>query len=65
MMQPHQQRVVDEYNELVMRTTALGVFFGKDTFQRLDQAEQERLNKQWKLMQQYGEVLAERIEHFK
>lgn len=64
-MQPHQQRVVDEYNELMDRTTKLGVFFGNTIFQKLDQAEQERLNRQWKLMQQYGEVLAERIAAFK
>ena len=65
MLAPYQQRVVDEYDELFIKTTALRIFFGNDTFQRLDAAEQDRLNRQWKAMQKYGEVLAERIAAFK
>ena len=63
-MQPHQQRVVDEYTELFERTTKLGLFFGTKIFATLDAAEQSRLNRQWQIMQKYGEVLAERIAAF-
>lgn len=63
-LQPHQQRVVDEYNELFERTTKLGLFFDTKIFAGLDPAEKERLNRQWQIMQKYGEVLAERISAF-
>jgi len=63
-MQPHQQRVVDEYNELFEKTTKLGLFFGTKIFTGLDAAEQDRLDRQWQLMQQYGQVLSERISAF-
>ncbi len=64
-MSPHQQRVVTEYEELLEKTLALGSFFDNPIFAKLDAAEQERLERQWKLMQQYGQVLSERIGAFK
>ena len=63
-MQPHQQRVMTEYHDLFAKTTALGLFLGGKTFQTLDAAEQQRLNKQWQIMQQYGLILSERIAAF-
>lgn len=61
---PHQQRVVTEEEELRVKTIALGHFFENPLFQKLDEAEQARLKRQWKLMQQYGQVLNERIDAF-
>lgn len=63
--QPHQQRVVDEYSDLFEKTTKLGLFFGTPTFAKLDPLEQVRLNRQWQVMQEYGQILSERIAAFK
>lgn len=63
-LQPHQQRVVTELDELKTRTLALGVFLQSTTFQGLDSREQFRLERQWELMQQLGQILSERIEAF-
>lgn len=63
-LQPYQQRVVEEYSELFKKTQALGIFFGTKTYLALDKAEQDRLSKQWQLMQQLGLVLSERITAF-
>lgn len=63
-LQPHQQRVVSEYDELKTKTLALGIFLQSNTFQGLDPQEQFRLERQWELMQQYGQILSERIEAF-
>ena len=60
----HQQRVVDEYHELFTRTTKLSYFFNNPIFLKLPADEQVRLNKQWKVMQEYGQVLSERIAAF-
>ena len=63
-LQPHQQRVVTELDELKTRTMALGVFLQSTIFQGLDPQEQSRLDRQWRVMQQYGQILSERIEAF-
>lgn len=63
-MQPHQLRVVAEYEELLAKTLALGHFFDSTTYAKLDVAEQERLCRQWQVMQQYGLILSERIQAF-
>ena len=63
-LQPHQQRVVAELDELKTRTLALGVFLQSTTFQGLSPQEQFRLERQWELMQQLGQILSERIEAF-
>ncbi len=64
IMAPHQQRVVDEYNELFEKTTKLGVFFGSPIFAKLGVREQALLNRQWRAMQEYGLILSERIAAF-
>ena len=64
MLEPHQQRVVEEHDELFLRTTKLGLFFATDMFKSLDLAEQCRLSKQWHIMGDYVEILAQRIAAF-
>lgn len=63
-LQPHQQRVVAELDQLKTKTMALGVFLQSTIFQGLDPQEQSRLERQWQVMQQYGQILSERIEVF-
>jgi hypothetical protein len=47
LLQPHQQRVVDEKAELDKKANALSQFIGANPiFEKLDQAEQERLREQ-------------------
>lgn len=64
-MQPHQQRVVDEKNELDKKANALSQFIGTNpTFGNLDAPEQERLREQCEVMWQYSEILGARIAAF-
>ena len=63
-MQDFQKRVVQEYEQLHTRTVALGQFMLNKLYFDLDQSEQKRLYHQWKVMQEYGRILAERIENF-
>lgn len=63
-MQPHQQRVVDEQEELKGRLDKLNSFFTTPIFSGLDGAEQERLRRQAGVMQEYVDVLSERIAAF-
>lgn len=65
MMQPYQQRVVDEKTELDKKATALSGFIGNSPiFTTLDPAEQERLREQNEVMWQYSEILGARIAAF-
>ncbi len=63
-MQPHQQRVVTEKEELDVKIAALDGFIGGDIFAGLDNGEQDRLVRQYKHMAQYSAVLGERISNF-
>lgn len=64
-LQPHQQRVVDEKDELDKKAMALSNFIGKSpVFETLDPAEQERLKEQNDVMWQYSEILGARIAAF-
>lgn len=63
-LQPHQQRVVDERQELEARLDKLKTFITTDFCMTLPFAERDRLFRQSKIMEQYSEVLAERIEAF-
>lgn len=64
-LKPHQQRVLDEKNELDTKATALSKFIGESTiFPTLDAAEQGRLKEQCELMWEYSEILAARIAAF-
>jgi hypothetical protein len=64
-MEPHQQRVVDEKEELDKKATALSNFIGTSPiFDTIDPAEQERLKQQNDVMWQYSEILGARIAAF-
>lgn len=64
-MQPHQQRVVDELNELNLKRDKLTEFLKGDMFKSIDEHEQTRLIKQSLVMEDYASILAERIVNFK
>lgn len=65
VLQPHQQRVVDEKAELDTKATALSNFIGTSPiFEKLDPTEQERLKEQNDVMWRYSEILAQRIAAF-
>lgn len=64
VMQPHQQRVVDEKRELDEKIDKLIGFLETEIFKTLPVDEQERLNRQAIIMGMYTEVLRERIEAF-
>ena len=61
---PHQQRVIDEYAELIVKVDALGKFIGGETYNKLYGDEQVRLEKQHRIMSEYSAILWERIENF-
>lgn len=61
---PHQQRVVDEKQELDVRLAALANFFLNPIFSKLLAAEQARMVRQAEAMRLYSEVLGERIDAF-
>jgi len=63
-MQPHQQRVITERDELAEKLTKLIAFIGGSVYNGLPQDERIRLNKQATIMQDYLDVLAERIKSF-
>lgn len=65
-MAPHEQRVIDEKEELDTRAKDLCSFINfNDLFPALPVAEQERLLKQRDLMIGYSHILSERILNFK
>jgi hypothetical protein len=62
---PHQERVLEEYRELLEKSTALSAFiFNSEIFPTLDSGEQDRLKKQRLCMYAYLSILKERIENF-
>jgi hypothetical protein len=63
-MQPHQQRVVDEKQELDDKITKLMAFIGGDIFKSLERRDQELLSQQLGHMRSYSETLSLRIERF-
>lgn len=63
-MLPHQERVVTEQKELAEKLEKLTAFTLTPTFAALPAAEQERLNRQHSIMEQYVNVLGERIAAF-
>lgn len=65
-MLPHQQRVVDERNDLVDKMAKLYDFIDEENpiFSKLDEAEKERLIRQHGYMSKYAETLDERIAAF-
>ena len=64
-MQPHQQRVIQERDELKTKATALSEFIGNSAvFETIDADEQERLKEQCETMGRYLEILDSRIAAF-
>lgn len=65
LLQPHQQRVVDEQMDLDDKRLKLGQFIGQNPIYRdLPQQEQSRLNRQLEAMTLYSNILGERIAAF-
>ena len=64
-MQPHEQRVVDEKNELGDKLERLLTFLQTDFYKTLTEKEQELLYFQSQVMEDYYETLQQRIELFK
>ena len=65
MIQPHQQRVIDEQVELNAKLAKLEDFIqANPLFGKLDEAEQGRLKKQQSVMAEYSKILGERIAAF-
>ena len=64
---PHQQRVAKEFDELKIKTEALDKFISSASFNEIvdDTEERTRLRHQSVVMEQYLEILQERIENFK
>lgn len=63
-MQPHEQRVVDERNELINKTAKLDDFRRGDIFAGLAYEDRKLLTAQRSAMQAYIEVLDLRISRF-
>jgi hypothetical protein len=63
-LQPHQQRVVQERDDLQERTTKLDAFIQSPLFKTVDPAEQTRLGRQSALMHDLLLLLNERIAVF-
>jgi len=63
-MKPHQERVIEEKAQLDERLAKLNEFGRGTIFPNLPAAEQERLQRQSKIMDQYSVVLGERIAAF-
>jgi hypothetical protein len=64
-MQPHQERVVTEKQELDAKISKLEAFVTGSIFAALQADEQDRLTRQLTLMTQYPAVLQERISNFR
>lgn len=63
-MQPHQQRVIDEKNELSDKIYKLSSFRTTDMFKSLSEKEQDLLTVQLNTMIEYENILEERIQLF-
>lgn len=64
-MQPYQQRVIDEKDDLYSKARALSTFIDfSDHFDSIDPKQQELLKEQNDVMWQYYEILQKRISLF-
>lgn len=61
---PHEQRVIDEHQELHEKLSRLSVFLNTDTCLTLPFEERSLLLRQSKAMEEYAEVLGDRINRF-
>ena len=63
-MEPYQDRVVEEREELSKKLGQLGEFLGSEVYSGLPAGEQRLLVRQHQLMFEYGAILGKRIEKF-
>jgi hypothetical protein len=63
-MQPHQERVVAEKAELDNKRGKLAAFVGTEPWRNLDEDEKGRLERQLEVMNEYSEILGDRIAAF-
>ena len=61
---PHEQRVIDEHQELHEKLSRLSVFLNSDLCMTLPFEERSLLVRQRKAMEEYAEVLGDRINRF-
>lgn len=61
---PHEQRVIEEQYDLQQKFVKLEAFFATDLYRKLNVAEQCRLHRQSLAMEQYSDILEERIKAF-
>lgn len=61
---PHQQRVVVEKEELDDKIKKLLAFMDGEIFRKLPMDERERMRRQLQYMENYSDVLDERIDNF-
>ena len=64
LYEPHQQRVVDERNDLDSKLGSLLTFIGTPVFQSLDGADRALLKQQADVMAEYSRILSIRIARF-
>lgn len=64
-MEVHEERTIQELEELHTKLSALLGFLTTDTFRELPLLEQDYLNTQLFHMEMYGEVLSKRILFYK
>lgn len=63
-LQPHEQRVVLERDELDTKRRALETFLTSPMFYTLAQVERHLLHSQWRAMTVYCDILDQRIARF-
>jgi len=65
ILQPHEQRVIDEKDDLESKIKKLGPFIlDNPIFKTLPEEEQKDLNNQYDIMNQYLYILQKRINQF-
>lgn len=65
-MQPHEERVVIEKQELDEKLAKLAVFSqGNSIYKELPNEDRELLESQYLVMEQYSKILGQRIARFK
>ena len=66
MVQPHQQRVIDEQTELQVKMKALDHFINEsEVFKSLEEIDKILLKQQFRAMIDYDHILGLRINRFK
>lgn len=63
-MQPHEERVVAERDDLKRKLERLEAFLHSPRINDIDQQEAHRLRRQAEVMSEYLGILNSRIEHF-